>query len=42
MKDRNPLKLHLGCRERHFEDYANIDLKKARAADLVCDTRNLP
>lgn len=42
IKDKNPLKLHLGCGERHFEDYVNIDLRKTRATDLVCDIRHLP
>ena len=42
LKDKNPLKLHLGCGSRHFEGYINIDWRKTRATDLVCDVRNLP
>lgn len=42
IKDKTPLKLHLGCGGRHFEDYINIDLRKTRATDLVCDIRKLP
>lgn len=38
----NSLKLHLGCGGRHFEDYINIDWRKTRATDLVCDIRKLP
>lgn len=42
IKDEAPLKLHLGCGGRHFENYKNIDLRKTRATDLVCDIRKLP
>lgn len=42
MKNKRPLKLHLGCGDRHFEDYVNIDLRKTRATDLVCDISKLP
>ena len=38
----NSLKLHVGCGDRHFEDYINIDCRKTRATDLVCDIKNLP
>lgn len=37
-----PLKLHLGCGERHLEGYTNIDLRKTTATDLVCNIRKLP
>lgn len=36
------LKLHLGCGNRHFDNYVNIDFRKTRATDLVCDIRRLP
>jgi predicted SAM-dependent methyltransferase len=36
------LQLHLGCGDRHFERYINIDRRKTRATDLVCDIRKLP
>lgn len=42
IKDKTPLKLHLGCGKKHFEGYINIDLRKTGAADLVCDIRKLP
>jgi len=37
-----PLKLHLGCGNQHLNDYVNIDMRKTRATDLVCDIRKLP
>ena len=42
IKDKNPLKLHLGCGDRNFKSYINIDLRKTRATDLVCDIKKLP
>lgn len=36
------IKLHLGCGDKHFDDYVNIDLRKTRATDLVCNIQNLP
>jgi len=42
IKDKNSLKLHLGCGGRYFEDYINIDWRKTKATDLVCDIRKLP
>ena len=39
---RRSVKLHLGCGERHLEGYVNIDWRKTRATDLVCDIRRLP
>ena len=42
IKDKNSLKLHLGCGGRYFEDYINIDWRKTRATDLVCDIKKLP
>jgi ubiquinone/menaquinone biosynthesis C-methylase UbiE len=42
MKDNGLLKLHLGCGNRHIDDYINIDLRKTGATDLVCDIRKLP
>jgi len=42
IKDNKPLKLHLGCGNQHFEGYVNIDWRKTRATNLVCDIRKLP
>jgi len=42
VKGKNPLKLHLGCGNRHIEGYVNIDWRKTAATDLVCDVRKLP
>jgi len=42
IRRKNTLKLHLGCGNRHFDGYVNIDLRKTRATDLVCDIRKLP
>jgi len=36
------LKLHLGCGNRHFPGYINIDFRKTRAVDYVCDATNPP
>ena len=41
-KDKGPLKLHLGSGDKYFEGYINIDWRKTRATDLVCDIRKLP
>ena len=41
-KDRAPLRLHLACGNRRVDGYVNIDLRKTRATDLVCDIRKLP
>ncbi len=37
-----PAKLHLGCGDRRFEGYLNIDIRKTGATDMVCDIRRLP
>lgn len=42
IKDKIPLKLHIGCGNRHFEGYINVDFRKTTATDLVCDIRRLP
>ena len=42
IKNGKPLKLHLGCGNKRFEGYINIDWRKTGATDLVCDIRNLP
>lgn len=42
LKDKTSLKLHLGCGNNHFEGYKNIDLRKTRATDLVCNIKKLP
>ena len=36
------LKLHLGCGNKHFDGYVNIDHRNTSATDLVCDIRKLP
>ena len=41
-KGKNQLKLHLGCGNNHLEGYINIDWRKTKATDLVCDVRKLP
>ncbi len=42
IKDKKPLKLHLGCGSRYFEGYINIDLRKTTATNLVCYINKLP
>ena len=42
IKNKTPLKLHLGCGDKNFEGYVNIDWRKTRATDLVCNIRKLP
>lgn len=42
IEDKILLNLHLGCGDRHFEDYVNIDVRKTRATDIVCDIKKLP
>lgn len=42
IEDKNPLRLHLGCGNRHLEGYINIDCRKTAATDLVCNIRKLP
>jgi predicted SAM-dependent methyltransferase len=39
---KQPLRLHLGCGNTHFENYLNIDWRKTGATDAVCDIRKLP
>lgn len=39
---KNALKLHVGCGDKHFEGYINVDLRKTKATDVVCDIRELP
>jgi predicted SAM-dependent methyltransferase len=36
------LRLHLGCGNRRFPGYINIDSRKTGAADYVCDATSLP
>jgi len=38
----NFLKIHLGCGSIHFPRYINIDYKKTKATDYVCDCIRLP
>jgi len=42
IKDKRPIKLHLGCGNQHFDGYENVDLRKTTATDLVCDIKQLP
>ncbi len=42
IEDRTLPRLHLGCGGQHFEGYINIDRRKTRATDLVCDIRTFP
>lgn len=42
IKVRSPLCLHLGCGENRFKGYINIDWRKTRATDLICDIKKLP
>lgn len=42
IKDKKTLKLHLGCGDIHLNGYVNIDWRKTRVTDLVCDIRKLP
>ncbi len=39
---KSPLRLHLGCGDKSFQDYVNIDLRKTKATDLVCGITRLP
>jgi SAM-dependent methyltransferase len=38
----NFLRLHLGCGNIHFSGYINIDQRKTKATDYVCDVGKLP
>lgn len=42
IKNKRPLRLHLGCGNQHIEGYINIDFRKTKATDLVCDIVKLP
>lgn len=42
IKDKSPLRLHLGCGGRRIEGYVNVDWRMTPATDLVCDIRELP
>lgn len=39
---KNLLKLHLGCGSKHLGGYVNIDWRKTKATDFVCDIKKLP
>jgi len=41
-KKENFFKLHVGCGERHFSGYINIDYRKTNATDYVCNAIKLP
>ena len=36
------LKLHIGCGNKHFPGYINIDIRKTKATDYVCSAIQLP
>lgn len=42
VKDKALLKLHLGCGNQHIDNYVNLDSRKTRAVDLVCNIKQLP
>jgi len=42
IKNKRPLRLHLGCGTQHIEGYINIDFRKTKATNLVCDIVKLP
>lgn len=42
IRNKNPLKLHLGCGGQHLEGYVNINWRKTTATDLICDIKKLP
>ncbi len=42
LNEKSLIKLHLGCGNRHFQGYSNIDLNKTKATDFVFDIRKLP
>ncbi|MFX1264155.1 MAG: methyltransferase domain-containing protein [Promethearchaeota archaeon] len=42
IKNKRPLRLHLGCGNQHIEGYMNIDFRKTKATNLVCDIAKLP
>jgi len=42
LKNNKYFKLHLGCGGRYIEDYENIDIRKTRTTDVVCDIKKLP
>ncbi len=41
-KNKKNLKLHLGCGGRCLEGYENVDLRKTRTTNLVCNIKKLP
>jgi len=36
------IKLHLGCGEQHKEECVNIDWRRTKATDYVCNIRSIP
>jgi len=39
---KSAVRLHLGCGVQRLPGYVNIDCKKTKATDLICDIRRLP
>ena len=42
LKNRQNIKLHLGCGKVRLDGYINIDLRQTSATDLECDISRLP
>jgi predicted SAM-dependent methyltransferase len=42
LKSQRDIKLHLGCGNTYLENYVNIDFRKTKATDIVCDIKRLP
>lgn len=42
IKNKRPLRLHLGCGNQHIKGCINIDFRKTKTTNLVCDIVKLP
>ena len=42
LNQKRPLHLHLGCGKRSLKGYVNIDWRKTKATDLVCNILKIP
>jgi len=40
--EKTSIRLHLGCGGVHLKDYINIDIRRTKATDYVCDVTSLP